>query len=122
MFSEQTIYIQIEKDLFKFLHVQSGRNTKIQGAFSNQRLAIAHFMVAAEALKKGAYEVYPKSFFRVLPVIIMHQIFNSEGGLCEIEERILREAALSAGTKQVFIWQGQPLSSSQLENKVYKKA
>jgi rod shape-determining protein MreB len=53
---------------------------------------------------------------------VMHQIFNSEGGLCEIEERILREAALSAGTKQVFLWHGQPLSSSQLESKVYKKA
>lgn len=79
-------------------------------------------MVAAEALKKGAYEVYPKSFFRTLPVIIMHQVFNSEGGLCEVEERILREAALSAGTKKVFIWQGSSLSSSQLESKVYKKA
>jgi rod shape-determining protein MreB len=122
LFSEQTIYIQIEKDLFKFLHVQSGRTSKIQGTFSNQRLAIAHFIVAAEALKKGALEVYPKSFFRVPPVIVMHQIFNSEGGLCEIEDRILREAALSAGAKQVFIWQGQPLSSSQLESKVYKKA
>lgn len=122
MFFEQTIYIQIEKDLFKFLHVQSGRIIKTQGAFSNQRLAIAHFMIAAEALKKGVYEVYPKSFFRVPPVIIMHQIFNSEGGLCEIEERILREAAFSSGAKQVFIWEGQPLSASQLENKVYKKA
>ena len=122
MFSEQTIYIQIEKDVFKFLHVQSGRSTIIRGSFSNQRLAIAHFMVAAEALKKGAYEVYPKSFFRASPVIVMHQIFNSEGGLCEIEERILREAALSAGTKQVFLWQGEPLSSSQLESKLYKKA
>lgn len=122
MFSDQTIYIQIEKDLFKFLHVQSDRVAKIQGSYSNQRLAIAHFMTAAEALKKGVYEVYPKSFFRVKPVIVMHQIFNSEGGLCEIEERILREAALSAGTKQVFIWQGQPLSSSQLKSKVYKKA
>ncbi len=122
MFSEQTIYIQIEKDLFKFLHVQSGRTAKTQGSYSNQRLAIAHFMVAAEALKKGVYEVYPKSFFRAQPVIVMHQVFNSEGGLCEIEERILREAALSAGTRQVFIWQGSPLSSSQLENKAYKKA
>ncbi|AUI68577.1 hypothetical protein [Beggiatoa leptomitoformis] len=122
MFSEQTIYIQIEKDLFRFLHVQSGRTAKIQGFFSNQRLAIAHFIVAEKALKQGIYEVYPKSFFRLSPIIIMHQIFNSEGGLCEIEERILREAALSAGARQVFIWQGQPLSSSQLENKVYKKA
>jgi Actin-like ATPase involved in cell morphogenesis len=122
LFSEQTIYIQIEKDLFKILHVQSGRTSKIQGAFSNQRLAIAHFIVAAEALKKGVFDVYPKSFLRIPPVIVMHQIFNSEGGLCEIEDRILREAALSAGAKQVFIWQGQPLSSSQLESKVYKKA
>ena len=71
MFSEQTIYIQIEKDLFKILHVQSGRTSKIQGTFSNQRLAIAHFKVAAEALKKGVFDVYPKSFLRILPVIVM---------------------------------------------------
>src|SRR5690606_41276923 len=101
LFSEQTIYIQIEKDLFKILHVQSGRTSKIQGAFSNQRLAIAHFMVAAEALKKGAFEVYPKSFLRIPPVIVMHQIFNSEGVLCEFVVRIFRESAFIVGAKQL---------------------
>lgn len=122
MFSAQTIYIQIEKDVFKFLHVQSGRTTTVGGAFSNPRLAIAHFNVAAAAARKGVYEVYPKSLFRIAPVIVIHQIYNSEGGLCEIEDRILRELALSAGARQVFVWQGQSLSLSQLENEVYKHA
>ena len=117
---EQTVYIQIEKDLLKLLHVQSGSTATVQGAFSNPRLAIAHFKVAEQALKKGIDEVYPKSFFRVSPVVIMHQTVNCDGGLCEIEDRILREAALSCGARQVYIWQGQPLTMGQLENKVYK--
>src|SRR5690606_7358407 len=122
LFSEQTIYIQIEKDLVKILHVQTGRTSKIQGAFSNQRLAIAHFVVAAEVLRKGVFDVYPISFLRIPRVIVMHQIFESEGGLWDDEDRILREAGLSAVAKQGHNWQGQPLSSSHLESKVYKKA
>lgn len=67
------------------------------------------------------YEVYPKSFFRSNPIVVIHQIYNSEGGLCEIEDRILREAALGAGARQVFVWQGMPLTSTQLQNKEYAK-
>lgn len=121
MFSEQAIYIQVEKDFVKFFHVNSGRHSTVHGLISNQRLAIAHFMVAVESLKSGIDEVYPKSFFRAAPVIVMHQIYNAEGGLCEIEERILREVALSAGAKQVFVWQGQPLTSDQILSKAYMK-
>ncbi len=121
LFSENVIYIQIEHDCFNFLHVQSNKSTKIYGKFSNGRLAIAHFKVAEKALKEGVYEVYPKSFFRSNPTVVIHQIYNSEGGLCEIEDRILREAALGAGARQVFVWQGTPLTSTQLQSKEYAR-
>lgn len=121
MLFEQTIYIQVEKDLLKFLHVQSGRTAAVQGAISNSRLAIAHFKIAEQTIKKGIDEVYPKTFFRTSPVVVMHQTFNCEGGLCEIEDRILREAGLSCGARQVYVWQGPPLSLGQLESKVFKK-
>lgn len=121
-FSEQTIYIEIDKDLLRFLHVESGRTASLAGHYSNARLAIAHFSVAAEAMKKGVLTVYPKRLFQRQPVIVIHQTCNSEGGLCEIEERILTEAGLSAGARQVFIWQGQPLTPGQLTSKIYKNA
>ena len=120
MFAEQVVYIQIEQDLFKFLHVQSGRTAQKQGVYSNQRLAIANFYVAEYAIKQALDEVCPRSFFRTRPVVVIHQMFKSEGGLCEIEERILREISFGAGCKNVFVWQGSPLSPKQLENKVYK--
>jgi len=121
LFSEQTIYVQIEKDRFKLLHVQSGKTAQVHGNFSNARLAIANFTIAADVLKKGVFEVYPKSFIRFSPTLVIHQTYNTEGGLCEIEERILKEAALSTGAKQVFVWQGQPLTETQLLDKVFKK-
>jgi rod shape-determining protein MreB len=116
---DQTIYVQVEKDAFVFLHVQSGNKHKATGNFSNPRLAIAHFNPANEALRQGISVVYPKSFFQASPTIVMHQMCNNEGGLCEIELRILKELALGSGARQVYIWQGNPLTNEQLLNKTY---
>ena len=118
---KQTIYVQIEKDAFTLFHVQENKRIHVSSPspFSNARLAIAEFNLAEEILAKGLLEIYPKSFLRVAPVLVMHQLHQTEGGLCEIEERILRELALSVGAKQVYIWQGSVLSSEQLLNKAY---
>jgi rod shape-determining protein MreB len=52
--------------------------------------------------------------------MVMHQLYLAEGGLCEIEDRILRELALGAGAREVFVWSGEPLTKEQLVGKVYE--
>lgn len=118
---DQTVYVQIKKNTFNLFHVQDNRYVEIQATspFSTERLAIGFFNSAELTLKKGVDQVYPKSLFRVSPVVIMHQLYLAEGGLCEVEERILRELAAATGARQVYIWQGKPLSKEQLLGKVY---
>lgn len=119
---DQTVYVQIKQNTFNLFHVQNNRQAQIQAPspFATKRLAIGNFNSAELTLKKGLDQVYPKSLFRVSPVVIMHQLYLSEGGLCEVEERILRELAVVTGARQVYIWQGETLSKDQLLGKVYE--
>ena len=109
---DQTIYVQITKNAFNLLHVQSDKQNHISAVqpFSTERLAVAHFQVAEATLKKGLQQLYPKSFFNIPPIAVMHQLYQAEGGLCEIEVRILKELALGAGASQVYVWEGESLS------------
>jgi rod shape-determining protein MreB len=121
-FLNQTIYVQVTKNAFSILHVQTNKQTVVQAAspFSTERLGVGHFNQAAEALAKGIAQVYTKSLFNPSPVMVMHQLYLAEGGLCEIEDRILRELALGAGAREVFVWSGEPLTKEQLVGKVYE--
>lgn len=49
----------------------------------------------------------------------MHPMIKTEGGLCEVEERILKELGRTAGGKKIFIWLGTPLTREQLLSKKY---
>jgi rod shape-determining protein MreB len=120
---DQTIYVQITKNAFNLLHVQSDKQSHISAAqpFSTERMGVAHFQVAEATLNKGFQQIYPKSFFNISPFVVMHQLYQAEGGLCEIEVRILKELALGAGARQVYVWEGEPLSREQLLRKVYEK-
>jgi len=117
----QTIYVHIEKDAFSLFHVQKGTKFHIASPtpFSNARLAVAHFEHAESVLKKGLEKIYPPSPFRIRPVLVMHQMHLAEGGLCDVEKRILTELALSAGGRNAYVWEGETLSKGQLVDKVY---
>jgi len=117
----QTLYIQIHSNQFTLLDVDSGRQQSIQSPkpFSNQRLAIADFSEADKTLRAYVKEFYDEKLFKPSPIVVMHQRVKTEGGLSEVEERILKELGLSAGGRQVYVWQGEELSLQQLRDKKY---
>ena len=119
----QTIYVQIAKNALNLLHVESNKQSHISAAepFSTERLAVAHFQIAEKLLNKELQKIFPKSFFSASPIVVMHQLYQAEGGLCEVEVRILKELALGAGARHVYLWEGEPLSREQLLRKVYEK-
>lgn len=41
-----------------------------------------------------------------------------EGGLSQVEERVLMERAAGAGAQQTLIWTGEPLSDAQVLEKL----
>ena len=65
-------------------------------------------------------DIYLKKFFAFSPIVIMHQIYKSEGGLSEVEQRVLRELGLDSGGREVHVWQGSRLSLQDLLNGKYK--
>lgn len=120
MFNQHVLYVTINKDHITIDNFDANKQQVITGTFSNARLAIAHFQACEAKLKEAISQVQTKSLLQTL-TLVMHQQALNDGGLCEIEERILLELGLGAGASKVFIWQGQPLTSELIAQKVYEK-
>lgn len=115
---EDEPYIAIEQtnkgDVIKAI----GTNAKILGAsnvtvtnpFKHPRSFVGDFMVAQKVLMHGVREVH-KDSLRPSPRIIMHQLEKTEGGLTDIEARVLRELASGAGAREVLIYLGERINT-----------
>jgi len=87
--------------------------------FSTSRLAIGQFG-PAESLLKEIITKTKRHFLQPAPIVIMHQLYKAEGGLSEIEIRVLKELAYGAGARAVHVWQGDELSKKAIESEIYK--
>jgi rod shape-determining protein MreB len=56
-------------------------------------------------------------WFSISPILLMHPMEKTEGGLSQVEERILQELALGAGARRAVIWVGQALTDQQVRDK-----
>ena len=121
---EQTLYVQVWENRFDIWHVQENSAITEYAAepFTTERMAIGRWAPAESTLNKAISQICPKSFFKASPAVIMQQMVKTDGGLCEVEERILKELALGAGARKVFLWFGAPLTREQLLKKVYENA
>tara|TARA_R110002167_G_scaffold297462_2_gene501781 strand:+ start:210 stop:518 length:309 start_codon:yes stop_codon:yes gene_type:complete len=71
--------------------------------FTTTRLLIGKFYVAEECLKNAVKEYGAIGFFKRAPKIIIQPHEYLEGGLSEVEDRILREIALGAGAREAHV-------------------
>jgi hypothetical protein len=71
--------------------------------FTTTRLLIGKFYVAEECLKNAVKEFGAIGFFKRAPKIIIQPHEYLEGGLSEVEDRILREIALGAGAREAHV-------------------
>ena len=86
--------------------------------FTTQRMLIGDFTAAQHALKIALKKVSNRRIFSVSPHMVIQPLEKIEGGLCEIEERIIREIAIGAGASKVVVWVGPELSDSQVKAKL----
>jgi rod shape-determining protein MreB and related proteins len=56
-----------------------------------------------------------------VPRIVIHPLEMVEGGLSEVEERIFREVAISAGASKVIVWVGKDLNDAEVKEKLNEK-
>ena len=104
-------YLQISCDHLSLRHLESGRHTELraQPGFSNQRLLVANFSAASQALKIALAELKPRRWLTLPASLLIQPLERIEGGLSEIEERCLLELGVSSGMRRVTLHIGERL-------------
>ena len=107
------LYLKLRCNQMCLSHLQSGRDLRLQAdlAFSNQRLLVADFTAAQQLLQRAINELLPKRFLRLSlpPQLLIHPLERLEGGLSQIEERILQELGLGCGAHKLRLHLGDEL-------------
>ena len=116
---EEEPYIAIEKNkkgevvkvIGKEAKSLSGANIRVLNPFKHSRSFVADFICAEKIVQHGLYTLH-KSIIRPAPRVIMHQLEKTDGGLTDIEERVLRELAFGAGAREVVIYLGSRINTN----------
>jgi rod shape-determining protein MreB and related proteins len=73
---------------------------------------------SAQRTLKSALGRVGATSFMVSPNLLLHPLELVEGGLSQIEDRVLRELAVGAGAKKAMIWIGAELSDGEVSAKL----
>ena len=85
--------------------------------FSHPRMLVGSFSAAQICLKEAVTEA-KGSGFSLATVIVVQPMDRLEGGLSQVEERLLHELAMGAGAYKALVWVGQRLSDDEVKAKV----
>lgn len=116
LFFVDDIYVRVFRNRFVLSIPVKNVLVEEVGDFSHPRMLVGHFQLAEKLLQAGLKKAYAGSFLPPRPVLIMHPKEMLEGGLTDIEERVLRELGLGAGAREVKIWLGDDLDAEGLKN------
>ena len=117
------VYVRVRKDHFRVRSLESAteRTYDAQPPFTTTRLLIGQFLPAESLLKRAIKEMAKGGIFTVSPQVLIQPIEMIEGGLSEIEARVLREVAIGAGASKVVVWVGHELSDAEVRKKLNGK-
>jgi rod shape-determining protein MreB len=113
-----TIYVRIYENRVHIRNIDDRKEIELTASspFTTERLLVGNFTVAQTLLKRGLKIVMGKKFFA--PAILMHPIEKIDGGLSQVEERVLKDLAIIAGAQKVLVWVGHEL----IDDDVLRKA
>lgn len=94
---------------------------KIGNPFAHPRSLFSDFTLAEQFLKLAMRRVVAGSIFQPSPKVIAHLPGNPEGGYTQIERRVMREMAFSAGARQVDVIEGREPTDQELLNWAFGK-
>ena len=116
MFSN-TLYVRVARNELRVKHLESGKTLTVvpPEPFTTQRLLVGRFDVAQHALRKALRELAGGGLLALAPAVVMHPLEMIEGGLSQVEERIMREMAIGAGARKVAVWTGPDLSDADVK-------
>lgn len=111
--------MKVYKDLVWCRNIKDkkeGTNSAIE-PFTSDRLLIGNFDSAERTLKTGLKKVYQRSFLLVSPFVVIHPLENIDGGLSQVEERLLIELSMAAGAQDAIVWVGHELTDREVMEK-----
>ena len=106
-----TVYVQIHKNQFDMKHIEEDKSTSLTAfpSFSTQRMLIGEYSVAEHLFKKGVKELIGSVWIPPMFRIVMQPMELTEGGLCQVEERILHQLAGSMQPRTIKVHLGDAL-------------
>ncbi|WP_405077975.1 YjaA family stress response protein [Pectobacterium versatile] len=120
-----TLYIQIRKNKMVVRDPETSQELSDSSqVFSNSRLLVADFFRAEKVLQNLADKFIKRSWFKFSQdVLIIHALEMNEGGLSQVEERILQEiaVAVSPRARLIVIESSQALVDAELIELARKK-
>lgn len=88
-----------------------GEGIQVINPFSHPRSFVADFYVAEKLIQHGLRKIHKSRFIKPAPRLVIHQLDKAEGGLTNVEERVLIELAVSSGAREVVTYVGKKLNS-----------
>jgi rod shape-determining protein MreB len=90
--------------------------------FSHPRVLVSDYIIAERLLLHAFKTVSGKFWLRAAPVAVMHVTEDLEGGLTDMERRVLQELAEGVGARKVYIWEGRELTDEELRSGVHRQS
>ena len=117
------LYVRVRKNQFRVRSLDSATEStfEAQPPFTTARLLIGQFLEAQNLLKRAVKETSKGGIFATSPQVLIQPLEMVEGGLSEIEKRVLREVAIGAGASKVVVWVGHELSDAEVREKLNGK-
>ena len=117
---DNTVYVRVYKNKFHIRQIESKHETVAvpEHPFTTERLIIGQFKNAEKALIKGINALYKKRWISPSPKILIQQMEMNEGGLSEVEDRILIEVSMVTGARSVLVWTGNELTDDEVLAKI----
>lgn len=100
-------------------HSPSGGSVTIHNGFDHPRTCIRDFEIAEATLRYFISQALSETTLLVKPVVIMHPLEKTDGGLTQIEHRALYELAESAGARKAYVWTGRVLDLQELTTRQF---
>ncbi len=111
-----TLYVRVSRNQFHVRHLETKREVVVSARvpFSTRRLLIGNLSVAEETLDDAVEKLQKGRWYPPPPLVVIQPLEMIEDGLSEVEERVLREVAASAGARKVVVWVGHELSDAEV--------
>lgn len=111
-----TVYVRIRRNQFEMRHIEENTEVSLTAfpPFTTQRLLIGEFKPADHLFRKGIKELIGSIWIPPNFRILLHPLEMTEGGLSQVEERVLMELATGMKPRVTRIWVGEELSDDEV--------